>query len=76
MLLLLLLTTILLTLIVYRTLPGLGTSTVEGFTVLGYPNSFNINPVKDSAHGTSITNIFSADTFTVKLGTFFSKCFS
>lgn len=63
-------------LIVYRILFGLGIGIVEGFIGLGYFNSFNINFVKDSVYGIGIINIFLVDIFIVKLGIFFSKCFS
>ena len=48
---------------------SLGTAGTQDFTSVGDANGFNATSTEDSARGTDMTNTFSADPFSVKLGT-------
>ena len=48
---------------------SLGTAGTQDFTAVGDANGFNVTSTEDSARGTEMTNSFSADPFSIKLGT-------
>ena len=48
---------------------SLGTAGTQDFTAVGDTNGFNVTSNEDSARGTEMTNSFSADPFSIKLGT-------
>ena len=48
---------------------SLGTAGTQDFTAVGDANGFNVTSNEDSARGTEMTNSFSADPFSIKLGT-------
>ena len=48
---------------------SLGTAGTQDFTSVGDANGFNATSTEDSARGTDMTNTFSADPFSVNLGT-------
>ena len=48
---------------------SLGTAGTQDFTSVGDANGFNATSTEDSARGTDMTNSFSADPFSIKLGT-------
>ena len=48
---------------------SLGTAGTQDFTAVGDAAGFNVTSTEDSARGTEMTNSFSADPFSIKLGT-------
>ena len=48
---------------------SLGTAGTQDFTAVGDGAGFNVTSTEDSARGTEMTNSFSADPFSIKLGT-------
>ena len=48
---------------------SLGTAGTQNFTAVGDGAGFNVTSTEDSARGTEMTNSFSADPFSIKLGT-------
>ena len=48
---------------------SLGTAGTQDFTAVGDANGFNVTSTEDSARGADMTNSFSADPFSIKLGT-------
>ena len=48
---------------------SLGTAGTQDFTAVGDGAGFNVTSTEDSARGTDMTNSFSADPFSIKLGT-------
>ncbi len=48
---------------------SLGTAGTQDFTSVGDGTGFNVTSTEDSARGTDMTNSFSADPFSIKLGT-------
>ena len=48
---------------------SLGTAGTQDFSAVGDANGFNVTSNEDSARGTEMTNSFSADPFSIKLGT-------
>ncbi|NEQ71855.1 MAG: hypothetical protein F6K23_01425 [Okeania sp. SIO2C9] len=48
---------------------ALGSAGIQGFGGVGDPTGFSVNPVEDTARGTTQDNTFSAGTVTVQLGT-------
>ena len=48
---------------------SLGTAGRLDFTAVGDANGFNVTSNEDSDRGTEMTNSFSADPFSIKLGT-------
>ena len=48
---------------------SLGTAGTQDFTAVGDANGFNVTSTEDSDRGTEMTNSFSADPFSIKLGT-------
>ena len=48
---------------------SLGTAGTQDFSAVGDANGFNVTSTEDSDRGTDMTNSFSADPFSIKLGT-------
>ena len=48
---------------------SLGTAGTQDFSSVGDANGFNVTSTEDTARGTDMTNTFSADPFSVNLGT-------
>ena len=48
---------------------SLGTAGTQDFSAVGDANGFNVTSTEDTARGTDMTNTFSADPFSVNLGT-------
>ncbi len=48
---------------------SLGTAGTQDFSAVGYGAGFNVTSTEDSDRGAGMTNSFSADPFSIKLGT-------